>query len=965
VTASLHALGCGRSAGAYYTEDPNREARPRLRDNYYARDDVDGTWWSTSSSIVRNGSSIDKETFRDLCAGLDPRTGEGLVRGAGERHRAGWDITFSTPKSFSILWAAGTAEQRAVLKGIQQEAVDQALQMLADERLIELRLGAGGHLREAPSDIMVAKFPHFTSREGDPACHTHCVLLNCARSSSPGDPTRYLTIEPRQVYAWQVVLGVAFRTTLSEKLVAMGFSVRAAGRDQFEIAGISDGLIEQFSKRSRQIKAVVRGDASAAEKEVAALATRGDKASVPTGEELERRWRQELAAFGIDPWRAALAAGRKLGLHRGALRDYDFDLPEVPGGGPVALAASEIFRTESVATRKELLQRALAEASLQGSGIESVYAELAEHVASGKLVRLDRHALPQHWTTAGLAAEEATLLRLAEERQQGSWFKPEAVEAALKHASILSEEQRQAIREVTSKDPTCVLEAGAGTGKTTLAKVVVDAAERSGLTILGLAPSWVAADELKRSTGVNAMAIARFRYEIDAGKRRPPDGKTLVIVDEAGMCGIRDMATIFRACTDHAPSNQLSNGTAKILLCGDRRQLASVPGGSALGAIADIIERCSTLRGVRRQAVDWQRGASVAMARGDSEAGLRAYAEQDRIEVVAGREAAEALTIKTWQDLRRLHGDDVIVVTRRNRDAVSLNLAAREILREERKIQGPDIVLPAIDRDGEIVELPLARGDRIRFGETIHSHEIRNGTRGTVEQLLQGGDGSVCLVIRLEDGRVVEDAWSGFAGQRRRRHAGVPKIVHSVAGSTYSVQGRTAPATVYHVPGATDARETYVALTRHRNDVRLVVEGERLDAICRSHQADPRLPPTRSALLEQLFSEARRYKEKKNVVDYVEDRLRFVRFGFVELPQVQNEIDLGLVARAARRIELAAQSLSLDGCRFIDELRRRALRLIPERQLYEGAASLLKKVKSWSRTRVVSIERDPHEPSMS
>ena len=107
MTATLHALGCGRAAGAYYAEDPNREARPRSRDNYYTRDDGGGTWWSTASSVVRNGSPIDKETFRDLCAGIDPRTGKGLVRGSGERHRAGWDITFSTPKTFGILWAAG------------------------------------------------------------------------------------------------------------------------------------------------------------------------------------------------------------------------------------------------------------------------------------------------------------------------------------------------------------------------------------------------------------------------------------------------------------------------------------------------------------------------------------------------------------------------------------------------------------------------------------------------------------------------------------------------------------------------------------------------------------------------------------------------------------------------------------------------------------------------------------------
>ena len=191
MTATLHALGCGPSAGVYYTEDPNREAYPRSRDNYYTRDG-NGTWWSSGSSLVRSGAPIDKETFRDLCGGFHPRTGKRLVRGAGERHRAGWDITFSTPKSFSILWVAGTAEQRAVLEKIQQDAVDQALELFVEERLVEVRLGAGGHRREIPDDIIVAKFPHYTSREGDPACHVHCILLDVA-----GAFGKKFTVEPK------------------------------------------------------------------------------------------------------------------------------------------------------------------------------------------------------------------------------------------------------------------------------------------------------------------------------------------------------------------------------------------------------------------------------------------------------------------------------------------------------------------------------------------------------------------------------------------------------------------------------------------------------------------------------------------------------------------------------------------------------------------------------------------------
>jgi ATP-dependent exoDNAse (exonuclease V) alpha subunit len=585
-----------------------------------------------------------------------------------------------------------------------------------------------------------------------------------------------------------------------------------------------------------------------------------------------------------------------------------------------------------------------------GTGIESVYAGISDIESSGKIVRLDENELAQHWTTAAIAAEEARLLRLVSGRVSGSWFRTEAVETALKNAPHLSEEQCQAIRHATSTDPTIVLEAGAGTGKTLLMKVLVDAAKKSdgGLQILGLAPSWVSADELGRSAGIEALAIARFRHELATGLRPAPDANTLIIIDEAGMVGVRDMAAIFGVSTA-TQHDRHQVRSAKILLCGDRRQLASVAGGSALRAISDMIERRATLTGVRRQIVDWQRAASVAMAHGNSEAGLRAYAEHDRVDLVAGRDAAQARTIQAWQDLRRIFGDDVIVVTRRNRDAVALNLSAREVLREEGLIRGEDLNMVAIDRDGDPARLPIAIGDGIRFGETLHQHKIRNGTRGIVELFARDIDGSVRVAVRLEDHRLIEDAWAGFAQQRRRRHAGVPKIVHALAGSAYSVQGRTAAATVHYIAGAIDAREIYVGLTRHRHDVRIVIESERLDAACRIRQEDPRMAPTRSALLECLYNEARRYHEKANVVDHVVDRMKFIESGSVELPRPQRKISIALVAEAARRIELSARSINLEGGRFIAESRRRAMSMLPDRQMRKNIRTVIGKLESWAR----------------
>jgi hypothetical protein len=359
--------------------------------------------------------------------------------------------------------------------------------------------------------------------------------------------------------------------------------------------------------------------------------------------------------------------------------------------------------------------------------------------------------------------------------------------------------------------------------------------------------------------------------------------------------------------------------------------------------------------------VDWQRAASIAMAQGDSEAGLRAYAEHGRIDLVAGREAAQAITIQAWRDLRQSHGDDVIVVTRRNRDAVALNLVARKVLREEGLIHGPDLSPVVIDRDGALGPLPLATGDLVRFGETLPQHRIRNGTRGKVEKCARGVGGSIRVAIRLEDGRLIEDAWSGFAQQRRRRHVGIPRIVHAVAGSAYSVQGRTAQATVHYIASAADARETYVALTRHRHDVRIVVESDRLDAACRARQVDPRLAPTRSAMLELLFNEARRYSEKANVVDHAADRVNFIETGSIDLPRSGGKLNIGAVVQATRRVELAAQRFGSRSWAFTVQLGQLAKSILPDRGMPQTVKTIMEKVRSWTHGQPSTRSRDSQQ----
>ena len=896
MTASLRRLAAGSEAGAYYTNDAAREAKPRNRDEYYARDGA-GTWWSTGETVVRHGAPIDRGSFRALCAGQHPGTGAPLVRGAGPGHWAGLDLTLTPGKSVSLLWATGTAEQRAAIEAAHRRAVEAALGFVDREGLVLVRSGAGGKRKDRPSDLIVARYDHYTTREGDPNIHTHAVVMNVAgaRHASTRYKASHLTIEPAEVFRWQHAIGAGYRAAMAEALAEQGFAFRPAGRGQYEVRGVPEDLIETFSKRSQQIEARVGRAASGAQKEIAALATRGSKDLVPSGEEMEARWRTEFAQHDVDVWAAALSPERDRVVERDRTPERerlpDLDPPEVAGDTPVARAASALFRHESVVTRSDLLGRALIEAGLKGIGVAPVYAELERLERDGTLLRLGPERDDgRRWSTPSVAAVEAAMLRAANRPAERQWITEPGLDAALARAPHLAEEQRDAVRRAASPHGISVIEAGAGTGKTTAARAIADAARASGLKVVGLAPSWVAADELAKSVGIDAQAIAKWRADDRRGRAAALNADTLLLVDEAGMVSMRDMAALAVAARDAG---------AKLVLLGDSRQLEAVPGGSALRAVTEVVRQNAEMEAVRRQEVDWQRAASVVMARGDAEAGLRAYAGRGRLETVAGTNEAMKRAVERWRELRAEHGDDVLLITRRNADATRLNGFVREVLRAEGRLRGDDLALPSINREGDLVDLSLAPGDLLRFGDTLPELRIRNGTRGTVEAVRPDADGGATLWVRLKDGRTVEQPWVAFARPVPGREARPPRVVHAYAGTAYSVQGRTAAASVHYVGAAPDAREVYVALTRHRHDVSIVVERDRLDAACRQRQADPRMVPTASALEERLFVEASQYGEKANVVDFVADRAHFAATGLVTLP------DERLVRRGSRLIEAA------------------------------------------------------------
>jgi ATP-dependent exoDNAse (exonuclease V) alpha subunit len=414
-----------------------------------------------------------------------------------------------------------------------------------------------------------------------------------------------------------------------------------------------------------------------------------------------------------------------------------------------------------------LLLGSLVEASRAGISVDRVRTELQHLEQNGTLLQLAGEERAECWTTPSIAAVEASLLRGADRLDERDWFKIKALDAALANAPHLAEEQALAVRFSANRDGVAICEAPAGTGKTVMARALVDAADRSGLKVLGLSASWVAADELSKSCGIDARAIAKWRYDYLQGTSPGIDSKTVILIDEVGLAGVRELEAVLRIAQE---------AKAKVVCFGDRRQLQPVQGGSALRAVADVIARNAVLSQVRRQQVAWQRAASMVMAQGDPEAGLRAYAKHDRVELVSGEMDAQARVMQIWKDYRHVHGDDVLIITRRNADAAALNKAARAAFRAEGRLRGPDLSLSVLDRDKKIGFIELAQGDRFRFGENLPEFRIRNGTRGTVERI--GTDrGGFDLAVRLDDGRLIEERWASLVREQPGRVTNPPLCV--------------------------------------------------------------------------------------------------------------------------------------------------------------------------------------------
>ncbi|MCE0744875.1 relaxase domain-containing protein [Acetobacter sicerae] len=752
MVATVSALSNAAQAASYYEAD-----------DYYAEGGLaPSEWQGKGAEALKLQGAVEHDQFSRLLEGRVADQQLGATRDGEIAHRPGWDLTFSAPKSVSIL--AEVAGDRHLVEA-HERAVKTVLG-LAETHCAATRIREDGEVRrETTGNLVIATFRHGTSRALDPQLHSHNIILNMTQD----DGGQWRSLEPRAFYQLQKQLGAIYRQELAGEVQRLGYAIDRGKDSGFEIAGLDAATLEAFSQRSQAIEAHLsergtsREEASAAEKQMAALDTRLAKEAVPHAE-LIGEWRTvaDSAGWNEQARREIVARAEARARTQATAEDVEHAFArECAADRAVTRGASMLGERHSV-----FATIALHEAAGRFAFGEVGHAEIgAAIVRAQKTGALEvrsfvdrRGATFEGMTTSANIADEATLLRLEENgRNQAEPILvsvaaaravAQAERRAVAQGHTWNDEQRAATTQIlTSRNRIIALQGAAGTAKTsTVLATVADEAQAQGLRVTALAPTASAAQVLGDALGSRADTLAR--HLLAPGK--PTTVDQLWIVDEASLVSARDTAKLLALAETHR---------ARVLLVGDTAQLGSIEAGVAFGQLQQAGMETVHLTRILRQTNEQARAAVDASLAGDAKQALAALDSGGGH--VVEHEGREARFEQMARDFAALDGKArkralVIEPSRDGRDTLTGKI--REKLAEMGALHGPAVELSRlVSRDMTRTEAKEARsyviGDVVRFTKDYADKGVSRRDAYTVAGI---DTEKAAVILMARDGRRID-----------------------------------------------------------------------------------------------------------------------------------------------------------------------------------------------------------------
>jgi conjugative relaxase-like TrwC/TraI family protein len=677
---------------------------------------VQGEWQGQLAEKYGLAGAVNADEFHRLSEGEHPRTGEQLVQhrqsfeyqdASGKtiksvEHRAGWDATFSAPKSVSLTALVGGDSR---VREAHRMAVTTALGEL--ERYTQARIG-GNHPAESTGQFIVAKFEHDTSRPVDgyaaPQLHTHAVIFNVTeRADGVESGKQARALQPQSLFESQQFATAVYQSELTFRLRELGYEITPGRSGAPEIKGYSQEYLDASSQRQNQILAHMQqnGLSGYEAAEIAAHATR-DKKQIQSPGEVLAAHRKLAVEYGNQP-NQVVAAARERSQKKSTERAPEKS--QKAAQEAVTFARERSFEREAVTDERALFRDALR----RGMG-ETTYAQVRASVearlASGEfqLVNAPKHGSARQFTTAETIQAEKEILRQMRQGQ-GRADQIMPVQQAVAHTAqypILNSSQRSAAEEIlTSRDRIQGLQGSAGVGKTTALKTVREAAEQRGMIVEGFAPTSRAAHQL-RDAGINADTLQGFL----ARRKQPTPERHLYMVDESSLASTKQVRD-FLAKLDPAD---------RVLFIGDTRQHQGVEAGKPFEQLVDAGMKTARLDQIVRQKDPELLRAVEHLSRGEVAEGVALLEQQGRVTEIADPEKRIASIARNYAD----NPVNTIIVSPDNASRCEINQAVRSELQERSIVESENHKLRVLAPRSDMTGADRAWAARYEVGDVLH-----------------------------------------------------------------------------------------------------------------------------------------------------------------------------------------------------------------------------------------------------
>ena len=722
--------------------------------NYWKQGDtILGEWQGRMAERYGLAGAIDEAHFARLSEGQNPLTGEQLVRHRNGQeyttadgttvkpveHRAGWDATFSAPKSVSLTALVGGDDR---VREAHRQAVTTALTEL--ERYTQARIG-GNHAAETTGKFVAAKFEHDTARPVDgyaaPQLHTHAVIFNMTERADGS--TR--AVQPQSYFDSQQFATAIYQSELMYRLSRLGYEFTPGRSGAPEIKGYTQEYLDASSPRSQQIRDYLEknGFAGPEAAQIAAHSTR-DKKEIHTPSEVVAAHRQLAAEFGNQADRVVSEARAR------ASAQEQTRVPNIPSRvqEAVTFAKSRNFEREAVTDERDIMRDALR----RGMG-DLTYSQVRDNFeqrqATGEFQRApgQKHDTGRQFTTRDAIAEELATIKHMQQGQSTvePIMRQEDAAAHARTREFLNPSQQKVIEEVlASQDRIHGLQGLAGSGKTTTLEAIREGAERNGYVVEGFAPTSRAAGQL-RDAGIQADTLqgflARGGVERSAGD---PNARHLYMLDESSLASTRQMQSFLEKV---GPQD-------RVLLVGDTRQHQGVDAGKPFEQMQAAGMRTSQLDQIVRQKDPELLRAVEHLSRNETATGIQLLQQQGRIAEIPDRQQRIEAIARDYVALP----ENTLVVSPDNASRRDINDAIRAELQSTGTLSKDSHAMTVLTQRSE-----LTSADR-NWAALYQPADVLYYTRGSKELGIERGTYATVistdpkanqLTVEREDGQQV------------------------------------------------------------------------------------------------------------------------------------------------------------------------------------------------------------------